>query len=561
MRARRVKGLAAAVALLGAGLGHAQTTPDAGSLLQQIEQQRQTPLPPKAPPRFVPPPPLESIGGASVTVTAFRFAGNKLLSTDELRPVVQPFLNKPLTFNELQNAATAVATAYRAAGWVVRVYLPKQDVTGGTVTIQIVEAVFGAVRHDGQAKRISAQQLRSIVETAQPVGAPVNGESLDRALLLIDDLPGVRVTGRLAEGASPGETDLVLLVQDSTLFGGDVGIDNTGSRSTGATRITANAALSSPLGLGDRASTNLLHTRGSDYARLAYSLPVGSRGLRVSADASHLSYKIVTGVTALDAHGTSDTAGVGASYPVVRTRLANLYATFALDMKRFDNRTFGGTTSKYKSSTGSLGLSGNLFDNHGGGGANSASLTLVHGSVDLDGSPNEAAIGATTRSGGSFTKLRYAIGRQQVITDTLSVFGSLTGQGASKNLDSAEKFYLGGSNGVRAYPSNEAGGAEGHLLTLEARLRLPANLNATVFYDAGSVTVNKKNEFPGAAPDNHQTLQGIGVAVGWIAPFGVSFRATLARRIGHNPNPSADGSDQDGSLKKNRVWLQASVPF
>ena len=32
-------------------------------------------------------------------------------------------------------------------------------------------------------------------------------------------------------------------------------------------------------------------------------------------------------------------------------------------------------------------------------------------------------------------------------------------------------------------------------------------------------------------------------------------------RIGDNPNPSATGSDQDGTLNRSRWWLSASIPF
>jgi hypothetical protein len=46
-----------------------------------------------------------------------------------------------------------------------------------------------------------------------------------------------------------------------------------------------------------------------------------------------------------------------------------------------------------------------------------------------------------------------------------------------------------------------------------------------------------------------------------VSSFGLNFKATLARRIGDNPNPTPAGDDQDGSLVKNRIWLQVSMPF
>jgi hemolysin activation/secretion protein len=551
-----------AAAVLLVGTVRAQTPPDAGSLLQHIEKEQHNQLPPKAAPQFLPPAPLQSIGGATVTVKSFRFAGNTLLRSQQLARVVAGFLDRPLSFAELQNAAIAVAAAYRQAGWVVRAYLPEQDITGGTVSIQIIEAKFGAVHVEGRTKRVSAARIESIVDAAQGPGLPVNADALDRALLLIGDLPGVSASGRLTEGQNQSETDLFVTAADGPLVTGEVTADNAGQRATGAGRLIADVSINSPFDFGDRLETLLLGSQGSNYERADYTVPVGSSGWRVGANASHLNYRIVTAAfSSLDAHGNSTTAGLEANYPLVRSRLKNLYAAVNLDDKRFDNESAGATTTHYAIQTASVGLYGNLFDNLAGGGANSASVTLVQGNANLAGSPNEGADYATTRVAGSFQKVRIAASRQQMITDRFSVYGSLAGQYASKNLDSSEKFYLGGADGVRAYPASEAGGAEGVLMDLEARERLPWNFSATGFLDWGSVRVNKNNNIAGAARPNTEELKGVGASIGWIANFGLGLKATYSHRIGSNPNPTVTGDDQDGSHIENRVWLQATMPF
>jgi hemolysin activation/secretion protein len=562
--ARRTLGrcvvLCGAAALLTTGLARAQTPPDAGSVLQRIEREQQPALPPKGMPEFEPPPPMQTLGGPTVTVNEFRFAGNQLLSSRQLAPAVARYLKRPISFTDLQNAAIAVATAYRRAGWVVRAYLPQQEITGDSVTIQIVEAKLGAVRVAGDVKRVSPAQVTSFVEDAQAPGTAMNARALDRALLLIGDLPGVVATGKLAEGEQQAQTDLVVAVADGPLFSGDATADNAGQRATGSGRLLADLYLNSPLGVGDRASAVLLGSQGSNYERAAYALPVGSGGWRIGVNASHLDYKVITEeFAALDAHGTSTTAGLEANYPLLRSRLANLYASVNLDDKRFDNDSAGATTTHYTIQTASAGLYGNMFDS--GGGANTASITLVQGEDDLAGSPNEAADGLTTRDAGSFHKLRFAAARQQVITDRFSLYAGLSGQTASKNLDSSEKFYLGGTDGVRAYPVNEGGGAEGLLMSLEARERLPSNFNAVGFFDWGSVRVNKENDIAGAATPNTDDLKGVGVSLDWQANFGLNLKATYAHRLGSNPDPTSTGDDQDGSHIENRIWLLASIAF
>jgi hemolysin activation/secretion protein len=148
----------AAASLLNAEVALAQTPPDAGSLLQQIEQQRRTPLPRRAdlPPA---PAPMQALKGPTVTVSSFRFQGNTLLSSAQLAPALATYLNRALTFAELQNAAAAVAAVYREAGWVVRVYLPQQDISSGEVTLQVIEAVFGAARVEGQPQRVAPARI------------------------------------------------------------------------------------------------------------------------------------------------------------------------------------------------------------------------------------------------------------------------------------------------------------------------------------------------------------------------------------------------------------------
>jgi hemolysin activation/secretion protein len=548
-------------AILAAGLlaplSHAQTPPDAGVLQQQIERERQQQLPQRvAPERPAAPAEMKPIG-VTVTVREFRIVGNTLISAERLAPVVAEYLNRPLDFTQLQAAAMAVANAYREAGWIVRAYLPQQDIRDGIVTIQIVEAVFGKLIPEGDTRRVARTVVLERFGARQRGGEPLNAEALDRALLLADDLPGVTVAGSLRPGSREGETDLALKLADESLLVGEIGLDNTGSRSTGEERLTGNLAMNSPLGLGDLLSANLIHSEGSDYARLAWSLPVGADGWRVGINASRLDYRLVAPeFRALKGEGESSSVGLDASYPLIRSRLRNLYASLAYDRKAFDNRTNSGTTSRYDSDNLTLSLTGNLFDNFGGGGANSASLALTRGDVSLgtlDTSENAALEG-------SFTKLRYALSRQQIITPGLSAFAAFSGQWTQDNLDSSEKFYLGGANGVRAYPANEGGGAKGQLLNLELRWKLPEGFTATAFYDWGRITQNVNNTVLAASPNTY-SLKGSGLSLGWQAGFGLNLRATWARRDGDNPNPTATGRDQDGSLDRNRWWFTASLQF
>lgn len=535
----------------------ALSAPDAGTLQQQIDRERGAALPRKSAPPEMAPQTTKPVGAQTITVSAFVFKGNTLLSNEQLASVVAPYLVRAITFAELQQAAVDVANAYRAAGWVVHAFLPEQEVSDGRITIQIIEAVFGGTKLEGgQPTRFKEARLLRIINSAQAKGEALNADRLDRAILLLDDMPGVAASGNLQKGTGKNETELILRATDKPLVNGEVTADNGGAYSTGSARTNGNLYLNSPLGFGDQATASLIHAQGSDYGRLGYTVPAGNDGLRLGASGSYLSYGLVSdSFKDLNVKGTSSTIGLDANYPLIRSRMENLYLGLSAVHKNFYNEASLATTTHYAINDVILSLNGNSFDRLGGDGVNITSLTLTRGDVKL------GTLDASENAGlaGTFTKLNYYLSRQQSITDSVFAYAAVSGQAASTNLDSAEKFYLGGANGVRAYPANEGGGADGQLLNLELRKRLPNNFNLTGFYDLGHVRVNHNND-TNTSP-NSVTLKGAGASLAWQSSHSLNLKTTWARRIDNNPNPTSAGNDQDGTLHKNRVWLNVGMTF
>ncbi len=545
----------------------AQMRPDAGALLQRAEQGKKlTPaiqtMPEKNPTASAQKQ-TQKQTNATLNVKEFRFSGNSRISSELLRLAVEQYLERPLAFAQLQEAAAAVGQVYREAGWVVRAYIPEQQIDSGIVTIEVIEAVFGSCRFAvPAATRFSNSAIQKYVAAAQRPGEPLNASAIDRVLLLLSAIPGVSIEGSLHEGKSAAQTDLVFNTQNKPLLAGDVVVDNTGSRATGDKRLAASAYLNSPMGRGDQLGANLVYTEGSTYGRLAYSLPVGFDGWRIGASGSLMGYKLVAPeLLGLKAKGTSSTTGLDANYPIIRSHLKNLYLALNYDRKFFHNEIDSATTSDYHISTKKLGLSAELTDKYYGGGTNNFGLSWLSGTVNLRGSPNAAADALTAQTAGQFSKLHYSASRLQTIKENLALSAALSGQIASKNLDSAEKFSIGGTGGVRAYSSSEGSGSVGQMVNIELRALLPHAVGFTGFYDWGRVTVNHHNNFFGAPTLNTYQLQGYGVSASWLAAWGINLKVTWARRLGRNSNPTATGQDQDGSLHINRFWLQANSQF
>ena len=527
---------------------HAQVNIDAGSILRQTERDLVAPLPvpgvqlrPTGPQRQVIP------SDATVQVRGFKLLGNTLLSTEQLLIALTPFTDRVMSLNQLKEAADAVTTTYREAGWMVRAYLPQQEIKDGIVTIQIVEAMFGAVSLPGaQPLRIEATRLVRMAQGQFETGKPLNARRLDRVLLLLDDLPGVGVTGHLVPGQRDGETDLVLAATDDKLLTGGTSVDNQGSLRTGADRLSVNLAVNSPARLGDALAINAMKTQGVDYQRLGYTVPLGGDGWRWGVHMSNLNYRVISDEFAsLNPNGAATTVGLDISYPLLRTLVQNINLAFSYDDKRFDN-TVNSVTTSYGIKVYNATLGWQQMDGWGGGGTSNASTVLTTGQKTND---------------ASYTKLNLGLGRLQKLSPNLSLHVSATAQASNVNLDSSEKIYLGGATSVRAYPTGEAGGSMGHTLSLELRQRFDSHLTLAAFYDHGRVQANADNNLSAPASPAAWYLQGAGLSLGWQSPQGVDIKASLAQRLGDNPAAQSNGSDNDGTLRLNRAWLVASVAF
>ncbi len=542
----------------------AQTTPDAGSLLREAERK---PLRlPNPVPQAVPKAPAgPEMGAVRVQVKAFRISGNTLISESDLQAVLLPWVGKETSFAELQQATNAVAEAYRARGWFARPQLPAQDVNDGVVSIHIIEGRLGAVRLDdgGKELRTDRAMVTDTMTARQKSGDPLNLDALDRSTNILNDTPGVAVATILAPGQNTGDTDAVVKVQDKPLYSGTAMLDNQGARSTGADKISVSLMMDSPRGIGDQIALNGNTSEGSQYLKLAYALPWGRDGARVGASTSAMRYTLIGDLASLNARGDAQTFGVNTSYPLLRSGTKNIAFAAALDRKTYYNEASQLATSQKVADVVLLALSGDLLDGLGQGGMTMWGINLTAGQINLSGNAtNQGAdrVGANTE--GNYQKWGYNLARLQRLSDKTSLWASFSGQSAAKNLDSSEKFSLGGASGVRAYPLSEGSGDDGWLATLEVRYNLLPELQISVFYDQGQIKLSHDNAYTGAPVVNEASLKGYGVGLSWTQSGNYAVRASLAHRIDDNPLASPiNGKDGDGSLTLDRLWFTATKFF
>jgi hemolysin activation/secretion protein len=291
---------------------------------------------------------------------------------------------------------------------------------------------------------------------------------------------------------------------------------------------------------------------GLAYGRAAYQAPIGEATIGIAF--THLQYELGREFRVLDGEGTADILSVFGSYPLVRSRGANLYALAGFDAKSLEDEIgLVSTKSDKRLGVASLGLAGDWRDGFAGGGSSLFSLGVAVGELDIRSRAEREADALTARSDGGFGKVQGSYSRAQSLGGPLSLYGSVRGQLAFDNLDSSEKIQLGGAYGVRAYPEGEAYGDHGYIATLEARLLLnrrdegvPGQFQLIGFVDAGEVQFAQDPWFAGS---NHTALSGIGGGLTWFGPSDIILRGSYARKLSEENSTSQPD-------KSGRAWFQ-----
>ncbi|WP_300654799.1 ShlB/FhaC/HecB family hemolysin secretion/activation protein [Pseudomonas sp.] len=543
-----------ALLTLSSGVFAAQF-PDAGSQLQQLPP---SPTLEKAEPEIrveqSQVPAIPAAESVKIQVNSLHLTGQSRYSEAELLELTGFTAGEELSLGELQLMSARIADFYHKNGYfVAQAYLPAQEIKEGAVTIAVVEGRYGDISLRNQSN-LSDRLANGTLEGLHS-GDVIDSAPLESRLLLLSDIPGVDVKSTLVPGASVGAADLIVDVTPGQRVTGSIDADNAGNYYTGEYRLGATLNINNLAGQGDVATLRALHGfDGLNYGRAAYQMQFGKATAGVAY--SRMEYELGKGFSDLDANGTADIASVFASYPLLRSRRSNLYAQLGYDYKTFEDRIDAVSPAQVIDKNIHVlmaSLHGNHRDDLGGGGLTAASLTWSSGVLDIETPEAHDIDAATARSNGHYDKLGLHVMRLQQITDRVSLYGAVSGQVASKNLDSSEQMSLGGMYGVRAYPQGEAFGDEGYLATLEARLLLPqfserqvGQVHLIGFADTGTVKLNKN---PWDGSDNSRTLSGAGVGVNWIENNNFSVKAYYAHKLGSEEATAAP--DEDG-----RLWVQ-----
>lgn len=541
--------------------------PDAGQLMREQQPQRQLPGKTPQPEAEKQRAPMADTG-ISVNVKGFKFTGYEgLVQESDLQALVSGAIGKNLSFNELQEQVTKVTLYLKDKGWfLARAYLPKQDVTSGIIEIAIIQGTSdGSVlikRSSGA--RINEGFLSYIGQKAVTPGQPLSERKLERAVLLMNDLPGINAHASLAPGATSGSTAVQINVNEGPLFSGALWGDNYGNHYTGDWRGNVMLSVNDPLSYGDQLTGMATGAEGIIQGRVAYDFPLIPGGVKGHMSYTGMAYDLKENLSELDMDGWSTALNAGLSYPILRSRKLNLSASLFYEYKKLIDEALDVEIRDRVLNSGILNFQGDEYDTLLGGGYTTFNAGVTFGDMD-----EQTADIDITDVEGNYTHFNFGVARLQRLFNRAAVNISYAGQLSLDNLDSSEKFILGGPNGVRAYPVGEAPGDEGHLFNVDLRYELPipthwGMLQFNGFYDAGHIRLHHDpwtNSINTATEKNRYWLQGYGAGIFYAYKQLLSIKGCWAHVIDHNPGRDMDDDNADGRDDKYRFWVQAALYF
>jgi hemolysin activation/secretion protein len=445
--------------------------------------------------------------------------GAQKISEDRLAVTYKHLIGKKITLTEVYGIANAMTRIYRDAGYLLsRAVVPQQEIGNGVVKIQIVEGFVSSYSIQGQDFG-TRPQIEAYARNMMRDGA-LTSRALERYLLLMNDLPGMKVRAVL----SPSKTTVggahMTLVLDQRRYQGNVGIDNLGNRFLGPERLTLGGQANSLFGSSDQLNGTVLWAPNHDelrYFALGAKHNVGSEGTKVGVNGSYTETDptIPGAVGLLDPRGKAYVVSFAAEHPFVRSRAFNLFGRAAFDITENKN-LYGPGLSAIETDDDQriLRLGGLMTMMDRFAGYNAVNATLSQGFEFLGASEKGDTNLSRAAGDPSFTKLEAEASRmQRLFNSPFTATVGVAGQYAAQALLASEEFGLGGSDYGRGYDASEVTGDKGLAGKVELGYGVPVNApymndyQLYTFYDVGAVW----NRDPGAGVSERQSTASTGI--------------------------------------------------
>jgi len=456
-------------------------------------------------------------GVQSFVLSSVNITGSTVYSPDQLAPLYAQYVGKTVSNNELNAIASAITAKYRQDGYILsRAVISPQNVSGGRLNLTVNEgAVTNVVYQNVSENRKSLIEGFAANITAK---RPLDMKTLERNLLLIDDLPGVKARGFLRPAAGGGNELVISLENKAAEY--SVQADNRGSRYLGRYQLTGVGAFNSAMDAYDRLTVRGIITGEGEelrYLDITEEQQIGSDGTKVELKGSYAHAQPGGRISELDLQSKSGEIDLAIKHPVIRSRSENLEAFGGLNYVDTDYDI--GTAALYNDGVRSVYLGASYDKTDSLSGINQITGQVRQG-LDVLNARNGDLLTSRSNGESAFTLVRGEASRLQSISQNFSLLVAANGQYTKDPLFAPEQFSVGGPQYGRAHDPAEIGGDVGYAAKAELRfgsdVQNPflSSYQLYTYYDFGQAWLN---DVPSDI-DDKETLASAGVGVRFNMP-------------------------------------------
>ena len=507
-----------------AQLQPSQGTVDAGRLEDRFVEDEQLPnlggsvQIERAPPLQAPPNAEE----ITFTLRNLSIEGVSAYDGNDLAPIYQNQIGTTVSLADIYTIANRLTNKYRNEGYILtQVDVPPQTIEGGNVKLRVVEGYVDRVIIDGDEDPSAMQLVREYASNIN-TGEPLHISTLEKYLLLINDLPGMST--RVIFDRSPtqvGAAD-VRIITTRKKYDALLGIDNYGSRYLGPVQLTAAGSANSIFGHNEQITGQFVFAPFGNndpelaFGAVSYEQPINAIGTSANVFLSHSDTEPGYDIDIFDVRGRSTTYGAGLEHAFIRSRNTNLYGRAQFDLRNVDSKSDIDVTRKDRIRALRVGGRYEFLDTLFGYGINAIDAEVSQG-FDILGASDKGDEALTRPDGDpQFTKLNVLAQRLQRITDDVNLLLQFNGQVSNNALLSSEEFGVGGQQVGRAYDASEIIGDDGYSTKVELQWREPIestfsaveNYSVYGFWDFGKVWNDDAT-----ISDDDESLSSMGVGV------------------------------------------------
>ncbi len=400
--------------------------------------------------------PSEPPGGAEdmhLVVRSFSVVGSTVYSGNHLAQALSDFTGRSVSVSDIYAAAQRITTLYGNDGYVLsRAVVPPQELDehGADVRIEIVE---GYVDHVQWPVHLASYRFFDHYADAITAERPVNVKTIERYLLLANDLPGLHLTSVLRPSESNPRAATLVVEATTKHIDASASVDNRGSKGRGPIQYVLQGAAHNLVRLHESIGVTYASVPNADeltYFAADAAFVLNGEGLKLAFSGYHS--EGTPGINELqELRFAGNSRGIRAtlSSPLIRTREENLTLSGTLFADDVSSDLLGLPNTRDQVRGLRLGLVYDRADQFAG--INLVSLYLSQGIDGAGSSGNNNQLASRANGQADFTKLEGTASRLQGLGSFVSAFGHAEWQYAFDPLLSSEECVYGGSRIGRAF--------------------------------------------------------------------------------------------------------------